>query len=135
MECRRDGLAPAAQIRLHVCRAPTNLMELPIEISVQEVAQLKNDQADVYILDCRMPDEYAVAAMDGTTLIPMNELQARISELADHKDRRIVVHCHLGVRSLHVAQWLRHSGFEKAQSMAGGIEAWSLEIDPAVPRY
>jgi rhodanese-related sulfurtransferase len=55
--------------------------------------------------------------------------------LAAHRDRRIVVHCHHGGRSLRVANWLRGQGFEQAQSMAGGIDAWSTEIDPAVPRY
>ena len=65
----------------------------------------------------------------------MNELVARVSELAKYRDHRLVVHCHLGVRSLQVAHWLRQSGFAQAQSMAGGIDAWSLEIDPSIPRY
>ena len=110
-------------------------MNESLEISVQDVAQLVNEKTDFYFLDCRNPDEYAVAAISGATLIPMNELEFRVSELSEHKDRRVVVHCHLGGRSLRVAQWLRQNGFQRAQSMAGGISAWSDEIDPSIPKY
>ena len=56
-------------------------------------------------------------------------------ELAPHRDRRIVVHCHLGGRSLQVAQWLRSQGFGRAQSMAGGIDTWACDIDKTLRRY
>jgi rhodanese-related sulfurtransferase len=65
----------------------------------------------------------------------MSELATRVEELAAHKDKPIIVHCHHGGRSLRVAKWLREQGFIQAQSMAGGIDAWSLQIDPDVPRY
>jgi rhodanese-related sulfurtransferase len=65
----------------------------------------------------------------------MRTLPERLADLEPHRGSRIVVHCHHGVRSLRVARFLRERGFAQAQSMAGGIEAWSLEIDPATPRY
>ena len=65
----------------------------------------------------------------------MNEVEARLSELEAWKDKPLVVHCHHGMRSMRVANFLRANGFPQAQSMAGGIEAWSVEIDDSVPRY
>lgn len=112
------------------------MSELPLEISCQSVQQLRVDAANPWLLlDCREPDEHAAAAIDGAVLIPMGELPDRLAELSGRENQRIVVHCHAGVRSLWVAQWLRQQGFPQAQSMAGGIDAWSLEIDPGVPRY
>jgi len=90
---------------------------------------------DLLFVDCREADEYAVAKIEGAKLLPMSELAERIGELEPHRDRRIVIHCHHGGRSLRVANWLRGQGFSKAQSMAGGIDAWATEIDPTVPRY
>ncbi|MEM0915551.1 MAG: rhodanese-like domain-containing protein [Planctomycetota bacterium] len=87
------------------------------------------------LLDCRNPGEHAAASIDGATLIPMNEIAARLDELADLKDRTVVVHCHLGGRSLRVTQFLRQQGFADVKSLAGGIDAWSQSIDPDVPRY
>lgn len=110
--------------------------DLPLEISCRDVEQLRTDGAEPWlVLDCREHDEHAAAAIDGAALIPMGELPDRVGELAGREEQRIVVHCHAGVRSLRVAQWLRQQGFMQAQSMAGGIDAWSLEIDPSVPRY
>lgn len=111
------------------------VMEHPIEISVSEVAELQKQKVEHFFLDCRTPPEYEAAKIDGGKLIPMNEIPARLDEFSTHKDGRVIVYCHIGGRSLQVANWLRQNGFENAQSMAGGIEAWSVEIDPSVPRY
>jgi adenylyltransferase/sulfurtransferase len=108
---------------------------LPIEISVRDVRQLQDAQQDVLLIDCRTPEEQQIASIEGTRLVPFGELADRVDELSGEKDRRIVVHCHGGGRSLRAAAWLRQQGFSKAQSMAGGIDAWSVEIDPQVPRY
>jgi rhodanese-related sulfurtransferase len=108
---------------------------LPLEVDVQAVHALLEEKADFLLLDCREPAEFAIARIDGAVLIPMQQIPARLAELAPHRDRRIVVHCHHGGRSLHVTQWLRQQGFAGAQNMAGGIDAWSLEIDAKVPRY
>jgi len=110
-------------------------MELPLEIDCRSVQALLVQQADFYFVDCREPNEYATAQIPGATLLPMSELGQRVNELEPHKQRRVVVHCHHGGRSLRVARWLREQGFTQAQSMAGGIDQWAVEIDPSVPRY
>jgi len=86
------------------------------------------------LLDVREPWEYDIAHIEGSTLIPMNEIPGRAFNELD-EEANILVLCHHGARSLSVANWLRGQGFEKAQSVAGGIDAWSRSIDPHVPRY
>ena len=111
-------------------------MDEPLEISVLQVRQILEDEAtDHLLLDCRTPEEFELARLETATLIPMDELPARINELQEHRDKQVLVFCHAGVRSAMVARWLRENGFPRAQSIAGGIEAWSLQIDPSVPRY
>lgn len=109
--------------------------EYPIEIDVQTVRLLQQSDESFVLLDVRQGDEYATAKIDDSVLIPMGELRERIDELTPHKNERIVVHCHHGGRSMQVTQALRSHGFENVQNMAGGIDAWSLEIDDTVPRY
>ena len=92
--------------------------ELPIEVNVHEVSQIK-EGGEVLLLDCRENDEYAICQIEGAKLLPMNETPTRIGELEEFKDGRIVVFCHGGVRSLRVASWLRGNGFPQAQSMIG----------------
>ena len=112
-----------------------NVEPLALEISPSEVKVLLDDQADFFLLDCREAEEHATASIAGATLLPMSEIQERGSELESQRERHIVVHCHLGGRSMQVTQWLRQQGFDRVQSMAGGIAAWSDEIDPSVPTY
>lgn len=109
--------------------------DLPIEVSVTDVHAICSSQEDFYFLDCRRVDEHQIARINGAELIPMDTLVARITELEPYRDKRIVIHCHHGGRSLRVAQWLRQQGFLAAQSMAGGIDAWALQIDPTIDRY
>ncbi|MCX7402905.1 MAG: rhodanese-like domain-containing protein [Planctomycetia bacterium] len=87
------------------------------------------------LLDCRTIEEYATAKIIGSMLIPMQDIPARLAELEPWREKQIVVHCHHGMRSLKVAEWLRKQGFLLAQSMRGGIDEWSREIDPSVPQY
>ncbi len=88
------------------------------------------------LVDVREPEEYAVAKIAGSRLIPMQSIPAQLQEIEGFSDDRdVLVMCHHGVRSLQVVQWLREHGIENCFSVAGGIERWSLEIDPAVPRY
>jgi rhodanese-related sulfurtransferase len=108
---------------------------LPIEIDCRAVRAAQVDGEDFLLVDCREPDEYALVRIDGAVLIPLGELSARCGELATHRERRIVVHCHHGGRSLKAANWLRQNGFVQAQSLAGGIDAWAAEIDPKMRRY
>ena len=109
--------------------------ELPLEIDVASVKQKIDGKAPFLLLDCREQDEYDRCRIDGAQLLPMSALQERVGELNGRQGDLIVVHCHHGGRSLRVARWLRAQGFANAQSMAGGIDAWSEQIDPQVPRY
>ena len=111
------------------------MSSLPIDIDVHSVQQLQNGGTDFLLLDCRQPEEYTTAKIAGSTLIPMSEIQQRVGEIGGDLNRHIVVHCHHGGRSLRVTNWLREQGFPNVQNMAGGIDAWSLEVDPTVPRY
>ncbi len=111
------------------------LPPLPIEIDCDTLKRRLDAKDDLSLLDCREASEFETCRIAGATLFPMSELTARVSELEPYKNREIVVHCHHGGRSLRVAGWLRKNGFELARSLAGGIDQWSLEIDPTVPRY
>lgn len=109
-------------------------MTTDLEIDVNSVRELLQQEA-IMLLDCREPAEWEAARISGATLIPMGEIAKRVGELPEAKDTRVVVYCHHGMRSLMVAEWLRQQGFSQTQSMAGGIDAWSVAIDPSVPRY
>ena len=111
--------------------------ELPLEIDVAAVQALLNEgpQQKCLLLDCRTPEEHGIAAIAGAKLLPMQEITERVAELEAWRGKPIIVHCHHGMRSLRVAKWLREQGFSRAQSMQGGIDAWSTDVDPAVPRY
>lgn len=109
-------------------------MPLPVEINVAAVKQMLDAGEKFTLLDVREPHEIATAAIAGSVRIPMRQVPSRLAELGDQAGR-IVVHCHHGGRSLRVTQLLRQQGYEQAQNMSGGIDAWSLEVDPAVPRY
>jgi rhodanese-related sulfurtransferase len=107
---------------------------LPLDIDVRTVKQMLDRGEKFVLLDCRENGEVVTARIVGTMHVPMREIPARIAELGQKQDR-IVVHCHHGGRSQRVTQFLRQQGFEQAQNMAGGIDAWSQEIDSSVPRY
>lgn len=109
--------------------------QVPIEVNVQQVKSLLDEGQEFVFIDCREPAEYETAKIEGTSLIPMSEMQDRIAELEELKEKHIVVHCHHGGRSMRVTQWLRGQDFQQVQNMAGGIDAWSQEIDDSVPRY
>ena len=106
------------------------------ELSPSEFAQRWPNFArspDVVLLDVREHDEVATAAIDGAVHIPMREVPARLAEL--DADKALVVMCHSGGRSARVAGFLRGAGFAKIFNLRGGIDAWSTEVDPRVPRY
>jgi len=89
----------------------------------------------VYLLDVRQPEEYELARLPGSHLIPLGELPHRAAEVEPPAGATVVVYCHHGVRSLSGAAILQQFGFANVASMAGGIDAWSVHIDPSVPRY
>lgn len=88
------------------------------------------------LVDVREPMEHQICSIGGAHLIPMNTVPAQVQSIEAAADEAlVVVFCHHGVRSLSVVNWLRQQGVENCQSMAGGIDRWSAEIDPGVPRY
>lgn len=103
------------------------------ELSPTELKQVLDSQSSLVLLDVREPFERAIAAIEPSLHIPMGEIPARVQEL--DPEQHIVVYCHHGVRSLNVTAWLRQQGFEDVQSLRGGIDRWSREIDSRVPLY
>ncbi len=89
----------------------------------------------VYLLDVRQPWEHETAALPGSTLVPLGELPHRAAEVRPPPGALVVVYCHHGVRSLSGAALLERLGFRDVVSLAGGIDAWSVLIDPKLPRY
>jgi rhodanese-related sulfurtransferase len=110
-------------------------MPRDIEIDARELADLIGGRPEVrpVLLDVRQPSEHATAALEGSVLVPLDQLAERIDEL--DRSHPIVVYCHHGIRSLNAAMFLKANGFASVRSLAGGIDRWSLTIDPSVPRY
>lgn len=104
-----------------------------IEISAREVKQRLDRGEKLLLVDVREPHEHAVCHIEGALLIPMGSIPASLQRLDTDED--VICFCHHGMRSLDVANWLRAQGVRSARSMAGGIDRWSLEVDPLVPRY
>ena len=104
------------------------------QIDVNELKALLDGGGNVWLLDVRQPWEHALVALPQSTLIPLDQLGRRASEVVPGEGGLVVAYCHHGVRSLHAAQLLSLQGIE-AVSLAGGIDRWSSEIDPALPRY
>ena len=106
---------------------------LDYEISPADAeALLKENKAR--LIDVREPWELATARIDGSLSMPMGEVTARAHHELDPEERLVVV-CHRGIRSMNVTARLRNQGFEEVQSLRGGIDAWSAEVDASVPRY
>jgi rhodanese-related sulfurtransferase len=88
------------------------------------------------LIDVREAFENQICSIAGSELIPMNTIPARVSHLETLADvKTLVVYCHHGMRSLSVVNWMRQQGIDNCQSLAGGIDQWSQQIDPSVPRY
>lgn len=104
-----------------------------IPITVKEVNERIARGDNLLLVDVREPWEYELCRIPGAKLIPMGALPANLTAMLDADE--VVCYCHHGMRSLDAAAWLRQRGVESARSMAGGIERWSVEIDPQVPRY
>jgi adenylyltransferase/sulfurtransferase len=85
------------------------------------------------VIDVREPHEYEIARIDGARLIPLSELPGRLGEIDGRAE--IVTHCHHGQRSLRALELLKGAGFSRVRSLQGGIDAWSVDVDPEVPRY
>jgi rhodanese-related sulfurtransferase len=106
---------------------------LDYEISAADAAALLKKNG-AKLIDVREPWEFATARIEGSLLIPMGDVPARAHQELDPEERLLVICLH-GIRSMNGAVWLRNQGFEQAQSLRGGIDAWSSEVDPTVGRY
>jgi rhodanese-related sulfurtransferase len=104
-----------------------------MEITPEELSTKIKRGEKLVLIDVREPEEYDICRIEGAKLIPMREFPAHVHEL-NPKDS-IVLYCHHGVRSAQVTLWLRGRGFEKAENLQGGIEAWAELIDPEMERY
>ena len=140
---RRDPACPACGTRtirdltdaVELCASPDldAVFGAVPEIEPAVLATRLASGESVEILDVREPYEWEIARIEGARLIPLATLESRLTELA--QDREIVVHCKLGGRSAQAVRRLRAAGFRNAVNLAGGIERWSAEVDPEVPRY
>jgi len=109
---------------------------LPLETTPRDVQRRLQAGEKFTLVDVREPAEFQLARIGGAELIPMRTVPTELSRLDAQADESVlIVFCHHGVRSLSVVYWLREQGVLACQSMAGGIDRWSREIDPGVPRY
>lgn len=114
----------------------TRLTDLPYEIKPAEVKKRLDAGEKLLLIDVREPGEHQITSINGASLIPMNTIPQRLQEIESLADEALlVVFCHHGMRSLNTVSWLRKQGVGNCVSMEGGIEAWSVQIDPKVPRY
>jgi rhodanese-related sulfurtransferase len=102
-------------------------------IDPRELAERWPEETDLQVIDVREELEWEFARIEGATLMPMSRLSDWIGSL--DRERETVVICHHGMRSAHVCTLLVREGFSRVNNLAGGIDRWSYEVDPAVRRY
>jgi adenylyltransferase/sulfurtransferase len=102
------------------------------QLTVKELKRRIDAGEDVFILDVREPYEYKIAQIGGK-LIPQNDVPNRLAEI--DRNREIIVHCHSGIRSQKIAEFLKQQGYPRVVNLAGGIQAWADEIDPKMQKY
>lgn len=105
-----------------------------VEISPAQFAAMRQADGNTVLLDVREPWEISTASIPGSLNIAMGDIPSQAHAALD-PDQPVIVLCHHGMRSLSVTMWLRREGFDKAQSLAGGIDQYSREIDPGIPLY
>ena len=115
------------------CQSPEPMSETPLEVTVEEAQRLLSGPNPPQLIDVREMDEYAVCRIEGSRLIPMNTVPMRLAEIP--QDVPVLVQCHHGGRSMKVTHFLRSKGYTRVSNVKGGIDAWSLKVDPQVPRY
>jgi adenylyltransferase/sulfurtransferase len=110
--------------------------EAPVrERSAADVAAMRARGDSFLFLDVREPHEFETARIEGAQLVPLATVAARAEEFAEWKHGPVVVHCYKGARSARACRTLAQHGFTDVWNLTGGIEAWSLTVDPDVPRY
>ena len=108
---------------------------MPVSIQPQELAARLQNGEQFYLLDVRQQPEHEYAALPNSQLVPLHELPQRWQEIHPPSGSVLVAYCHHGVRSWHAAQFLEAAGLGPVLSLAGGLDAWSREVDPSIPRY
>jgi adenylyltransferase/sulfurtransferase len=112
------------------------MTDLSLETTPQDVKRRLDAGEKLLLIDVREPFENQITRIHGAELIPMITIPHRVPEIEAKADgAALIVFCHHGMRSLNVAEWLRRNGVVNCQSMAGGIDRWSIEVDQTVPRY
>jgi len=110
--------------------------ELPLEISVDDVSYMLGKPGDKpRIVDCREQDEWQICHIEGAELVPLSQFGELAAQRFVDLAQNLIVYCHHGMRSQRAALWLRQHGFSNAQSMRGGIDAWSDIVQPDMPKY
>lgn len=107
----------------------------PLEISVREVKAMLDSGVPFRLIDVRDPDEFAICRLEGAELIPLATLPGQVAGRFPDKAQKILCLCHHGMRSHRAACQMKELGYTDVHSIRGGIEAWSREIDPSVPKY
>jgi|ERR1041385_6909773 adenylyltransferase/sulfurtransferase len=102
-------------------------------ITVKELKDRLDKGDKVFLLDVREPYEYSLAKIEGSVLVPLGTLPESLNQLDRNAD--IVAYCHHGMRSADAVGFLLQQGFSKVKNLVGGIDAWSIQVDPSVPRY
>lgn len=140
IEVRRDPDCPScgtrtitAPVAYDVACAPPEPPAMLAESTPAEVRALLASRDDVFLLDVREPHEHAIAHIDGATLMPLRTIPSRVDEIP--RDRTVVVYCHHGMRSRMAGEFLVDQGVREVVNLSGGIDAWSVEVDPSLPRY
>jgi rhodanese-related sulfurtransferase len=108
---------------------------MSLQIAPIELAEKLRSQNPPHLLDVREPEEHQFVSLPNSTLIPLGQLGARLEEIQDWRSDEIVVYCHHGIRSLNAIAQLRQAGFTHLQNLAGGIDRWTSEVEPSLPRY
>ncbi|MGJ8672378.1 rhodanese-like domain-containing protein [Rubritalea sp.] len=105
------------------------------ELNVAQCRELLTSDTPPLLIDCRELNEYAFCRIEGSHLVPLSNFTGTAEAEFANKDTPAIIYCHHGVRSLNAVFYLREQGYTHTYSMRGGIEHWSLEIDPSIPRY
>lgn len=108
---------------------------MPVALPPETLKEWLDQGKKVYLLDVRHPAEHQFAALENSVLIPLHDLPSALDEVQPEAGVPVVVYCHHGIRSLSGAAILENAGFPPVYSLEGGLDAWSVKIDPSIPRY
>lgn len=105
------------------------------EISPRQLSQMREENAALTLIDCREAEEWNFNRIEGAMHFPLSRMPAIAAHLVALAGPEMIVYCHHGIRSLHLTRWLRAHGVSNVFSLAGGISAWSRDIDFTIPEY